>query len=128
MDIYHAIAGPYRANATWIMNDSTVLDIRQKKDSNGQYMWQPGLVAGASDQLLGKPVVTDNAVQTLATGNESIIFGDIRRAYTIRLVNGLDIARSDDFAFDADLSTWRFVARVDGALVDQNAVVIGSNA
>ena len=128
MDVYHAIAGPYRANATWIMNDSTVLDIRQKKDSNGQYMWQPGLVAGASDQLLGKPVVTDNAVQTLATGNESIIFGDIRRAYTIRLVNGLDIARSDDFAFDADLSTWRFVARVDGALVDENAVVIGSNA
>ena len=128
IDVFHGIASPYRQNAVWMLNDSTVQEIRKLKDSTGQYLWQPGMAAGVPDMLYGKRVVTDNAVHTLATGNESVIFGDIRRAYTIRMVGGLDVARSDDFAFDADLVTWRFVARADGALVDENAVVIGSNA
>lgn len=128
VDVYHGIASPYRQNAVWILNDSTVQAIRKLKDSTGQYLWQPGMAAGVPDMLFGKRVVTDNAVQALGTGNESVIFGDIRRAYTIRMVNGLDVARSDDFAFDTDLVTWRFVARADGALVDENAVIIGSNA
>jgi len=128
IDVFHGIVGPYRMNAQWIMRDSTVQDIRKKKDSTGQYLWQPGLTAGVPDMLLGKPVVTDNAVAALGTGNASLIFGDMRRAYAIRTVNGLDIARSDDFAFDTDLVTWRFVARMDGNLIDERAVIIGSNA
>ena len=128
IDVFHGIASPYRQNAVWILNDSTVQDIRKQKDGSGAYIWQPGMAAGVPDMLFGKRVVTDNAVQALGTGNESIIFGDIRRAYTIRMVGGLDVARSDDFAFDTDLVTWRFVARADGALVDENAVIIGSNA
>jgi HK97 family phage major capsid protein len=128
IDVFHAIASPYRQNATWIMNDSTVQTLRKLKDSTGQYLWQPGMIAGAADMLYGKPVVTDNAVMALGTGNESLIFGDIKRGYTVRVVGGLDVARSDDFAFDTDLATWRFVARVDGAIVDQAAFVVGHNA
>jgi len=128
IDVFHGIAGPYRMGAQWIMRDSTVQDIRKKKNGSGDYLWQPGLTAGVPDMLLGKPVVTDNAVAALGTGNASLIFGDMRRAYAIRTVNGLDIARSDDFAFDTDLVTWRFVARMDGNLIDERAVIIGSNA
>jgi len=128
IDAFHGIVGRYRTSASWIFRDSTVQDIRKKKDSSGQYLWQPGLTAGVPDMLLGRPVVTDNAVAALGTGNASLIFGDLRRAYAIRTVNGLDIARSDDFAFDTDLVTWRFVARMDGNLIDERAVIIGSNA
>jgi HK97 family phage major capsid protein len=111
-----------------MLADSTVQDFRKLKDGSGQYLWQPGMAAGVPDMLFGKRVVTDNDVQALGTGNESVIFGDLRRAYMVRVVGGMDVARSDDFAFDTDLVTWRFVARADGALVDENAVVIGSNA
>jgi len=128
LTVYHGIASPYRQNATWIMNDSTVLDIRKKKNSTGDYIWSPGLTAGQPDMLLGKPVVTDDAVMELATGNETLIFGDLRRGYTVRLVNGLDVARSDDFAFDTDLSTWRFVLRADGVITDNAAFVVGEMA
>jgi HK97 family phage major capsid protein len=128
IDVYHAINSRYRQNAVWMLADSTVQEFRKLKDSSGQYLWQPGMVAGQPDMLFGKKVVTDNDVMATATGNESIIFGDLKRAYTVRLVGGLDVARSDDFAFDTDLVTWRFVARADGALVDENAVVIGHNA
>ena len=128
VNVYHTLTDKYRQNAQWILNDGTVQELRKLKDGSGQYLWQPGMSAGLVDMLYGKPVVTDNAVMVTSTGNESVIFGDVRRAYTIRLINGLDIARSDDFAFDTDMATWRFVARVDGAIVDENAVVIGHNA
>lgn len=128
IDVYHAIASPYRQNAVWILNDDTVQAFRKLKDAEGQYLWQPGMAMGLPDMLFGKSVVTDNAVHTLATGNESVIFGDIRRAYTIRIVNGMDVAMSTDYAFNTDMVTWRFVFRADGAIVDENAVAIGENA
>lgn len=128
VDVYHAINSKYRQNAVWMLADSTVQEFRKLKDSTGQYLWQPGMAAGVPDMLFGKRVVTDNDVMALGTGNESIIFGDLARGYTVRIVGGMDVARSDDFAFDADLVTWRFVARADGAIVDQNAFVVGHNA
>jgi len=128
IDIFHAIASPYRQNAQWILNDTTVQAIRKLKDSSGQYLWQPGMAAGVPDMLFGKRVVTDAAVHELGTGNESVIFGDLRRGYLVRMVNGLDVSRSDDFAFDTDMVTFRFVARADGAIIDQNAIAIGENA
>jgi len=128
VDIYHGIVSPYRTNATWIMKDSTVNYIRKLKDGENQYLWQPGLAAGIPDMLFGRPVVTDDSMPALATGNKTVIFGDLRRAYSIRMVGGLDVARSDEFAFDVDLASWRFVARADGALVDEKAVIVASQA
>jgi len=128
ISVFHTLTDRYRERAAWIMNDGTVQELRSLKDSSGQYMWQPGLSAGLVDTLFGKKVVTDNAVMVTATGNESLIFGDLARAYTIRLVGGLDVSRSDSFAFDSDLTTWRFVLRTDGVITDENAVVIGHNA
>ena len=38
------------------MNDATLKEVRQLKDSNNQYLWQPSLQLGNPDQLLGSPV------------------------------------------------------------------------
>ena len=128
IDIYHAIASGYRANASWVINDSTAQAIRKLKDGDGQYLWQPGIAAGRPDTILGRPVVTDDAVADMATTAAFAYFGDLSKAYTVRMVNALDVARSDDFAFDTDLVTWRFVARFDGVLVDEKAIVKAVNA
>lgn len=126
-DVYHAIVSGYRSNATWIMNDATIAAVRKLKDSDGQYIWQPGIAAGRPDSILGRPVVADDAMAAQASAAKSIVFGDISKAYTARMVNALDVARSDEYAFDTDLVTWRFVARFDGALVDEKAVVVVDN-
>jgi len=128
MDVYHSIVSRHRNAATWIVNDSTVLDLRKIKDSTGNYIWQTSLVAGTPDTLLGRPVVTDDAMPELGTGNASVVFGDLARAYIVRLVGSLEVAMSTDFAFDTDLVTWRFRARADGEIVNANAVCVGSNA
>ena len=126
-DVYHAIVSGYRSNATWIMNDATIAAVRKLKDSDGQYIWNPGIAAGRPDTILGRPVVADDAMAAQASLAKSIVFGDISKAYTARMVNALDVARSDEYAFDTDLVTWRFVARFDGALVDEKAVVVVDN-
>lgn len=127
-DVYHSIVSGYRSNATWIMNDATIAAVRKLKDSDGQYIWQPGIAAGRPDSILGRPVVADDALAAQGSAAKSIVFGDIAKAYTVRMVNALDVARSDEYAFDTDLVTWRFVARFDGALVDEKALVVVTNA
>ena len=41
MDLFYSLKSPYRKNAVWILNDSTIKAIRKLKDNNGQYLWQP---------------------------------------------------------------------------------------
>ena len=55
IDLFYSLKAPYRRNAVWVLNDSTIKAIRKLKDNQGQYLWQPSLTAGAPDLLLGKP-------------------------------------------------------------------------
>ena len=57
-DLFYSLKAPYRKNAVFLMNDSSVKALRKLKDSNGQYLWQPSLTAGTPDTLLGRPVYT----------------------------------------------------------------------
>lgn len=69
--LVYALKRPYRKNAKFIMNDQTIASIRQLKDNNGAYMWQPSLVAGEPDKLLGYDVYTSPFCPA-----EKIAFGD----------------------------------------------------
>lgn len=121
MALYHSIPSAFRANASWIMDDTTALHVRQKKDSTGQYLWQPGLTLGQPDTLLGRPVITDPNIVDLGGVNRKVaVFSDLR-GYYARFAGPVRIERSDDFAFANDLVTFRFIVRADGKLVDSTA-------
>lgn len=122
IDLYHAVLAPYRQNGTWVMNDSMLASIRKIKDSTGQYLWQPALVAGDPDRLLGRPVVTDPNIAAAGLNNKSIAFGDLS-AYYVRRVNGFRFEQSTDYAFNTDLVTYKVVLRADGALIDTTGAV-----
>lgn len=120
IDAYHAVApATYRAHASWVLNDDTVKAVRKLKDGNNQYLWQPGLVAGAPDLLLGRPVYTDSNLGKLSDGAGTVVgvFGDLS-GYFVRLAGPVRVERSDEFAFANDLVTFRFLARADGDIVD----------
>lgn len=78
MDLFYSLRAPYRKNASFILNDMTIKVIRKLKDGNGQYLWQPSLVAGQPDTLLGKTIHTSSFMPTIAAGNKSIVFGDYK--------------------------------------------------
>jgi len=82
IDLYHSCGRQYRNRASWIMNDSTIKEIRKLQDGNNQYIWQPGMVAGEPDHLFGKPVYASGDMPATATGNVAVVFGDFSY-YTI---------------------------------------------
>lgn len=121
-DMQHSVIPQYRQNASWLMNDALVKTVRKLRDSTGQYMWQPGLQAGAPDTLLGKPVYADpNVASPVGANNLVAAYGDFS-AYYIRDVSPMRFERSDEFAFSTDLVSFRAVFRTDGKLIDPNAV------
>ena len=69
--LVYALKRPYRKSAKFIMNDQTIAAIRQLKDNNGAYMWQPSLVAGEPDKFLGYEVYTSPFCPT-----DKVSFGD----------------------------------------------------
>jgi len=121
IDLAHSVTPGYRANATWMMNDSTLAYIRKLKSNDDQYLWTPGLRENEPGRLLGRPVVIDPNLDDIGAENRSVLFGDFS-GYYIRDVGTVRFERSDEFAFDEDLVTFRALMRTDGDLVDENAV------
>jgi HK97 family phage major capsid protein len=121
IDLMFSVIAPYRnsRSCAWIMKDSTLGAVRKLKDTTNQYLWQPSLQVGVPDTLLGKPIFTDPNVAAPAVSAKSVVFGDIS-AYFVRLAGGVRFERSDEFAFNADLVTFKAVVRGDGILADQS--------
>ena len=76
IDLYYSLRVPYRKKAVWLMNDTTVSALRKLKDNQGQYLWEPSLVSGTPNKILGCEVITSPFMPTIASGAKSIAFGD----------------------------------------------------
>lgn len=124
IDLYYSVIAPYRnsPNCAWLMRDATLATVRKLKDTTGQYLWQPSVQLGVPDTLLGKPIYTDPNVAAVGLSAVSVVFGDISQ-YFVRMVDGVRFERSDDFAFNTDLITFRCLLRGDGILADQTGAV-----
>lgn len=73
----YALKAQYARNASWIFHRDGVKRIRKLKDKNDQYLWQPGLQAGAADMLLDRPYyMSEFAPNTWTTGKYVGIIGD----------------------------------------------------
>jgi len=77
IDLFYSLKAPYRKNAVWILNDSTVKAIRKLKDSTGNYLLQPALKDGEVSTILGRPYFTSAYAPEIAAGAKTIIFGDL---------------------------------------------------
>jgi len=96
-------------------NGSSIGAMRKLKTTSGDYVFAPSLVASANDTVLGYPIVENPAMASVGSGSRSVLAGHLPSFY-VRTVGGIDVARSDDFAFANSLVTLRFSIRVDGAL------------
>jgi HK97 family phage major capsid protein len=117
IDLVYSIdtAGRRLPGAGFMMNATSVANVRKLKDSAGQYLFSPSLSADARDLLLGYPIFENPAMATAASAVKPVIFGHLP-SYYVRQVGGIRLDRSDDFAFSNDLITFRATFRVDGNL------------
>lgn len=79
----YGLKAQYRANATWFMNRATMTATRKLKDSDGAYLWSPGIAAGQPASLLGYPVASFEDMPDPAANSLSIAVGDMRETYQI---------------------------------------------
>lgn len=83
LDLCHALKTEYRQNAAFMMNRKAQGAIRKFKDTTGNYLWAPPVVAGAKATLMGFPLVEAEDMPDVAANSLSIAFGDFRRGYLI---------------------------------------------
>lgn len=93
IDALYGLKAQYRANATWFMNRATTKLTRKLKDSDGAYLWSPGIAAGQPSTLLGYPVAAFEDMPDPATGSLSIAVGDMRATYQIVDRIGISVLR-----------------------------------
>lgn len=123
LDLYYSLFSPYRKKAVWVVNDSTIKAIRKLKDNNGQYLWQPGLIANAPDTILGRPVKTSAFMPSIAAGAKSIIFGDFNY-YWIADRQGRTFKRLNELYATTGQVGFLASQRVDGKLILPEALKV----
>jgi len=123
IDLVYSLDGAARRlpGVGFMMNGTSIANVRKLKDNAGQYLFTPSLSSEARDLLLGHPIYENPAMASAASAVKPVIFGHLP-SYYVRQVGGLRLDRSDDFAFSSDLVTFRATFRVDGNLIQQSHV------
>ena len=93
MDVTLSLKPIYLNGASWLMNRATAGKIRQLKDGDGNYLWRPGLEAGAPNVLFSYPVELDDNIDNIGAGKFPCFFANFKRAYLILDRMGIRILR-----------------------------------
>jgi HK97 family phage major capsid protein len=123
IDLVYSVdtAGRTLPGTGWMMNAKSIGAVRKLKDTAGNYVFSPALSADKRDLILGYEVYENPGMADPATSAKSVLFGHLP-SYFVRTVGGIRLDRSDDYAFQNDLITFRATMRVDGNLIQTSHV------
>ena len=120
IDLVHSLKAGHRQGASWVMNSATLAEVRKLKTSDGAFLWQPGLVDGQPDRLLGYPVVEAEDMPDIAANECPIAFGNFRAGYLIAERSATAILR-DPFT-NKPFVHFYATKRVGGQVLDSDAI------
>lgn len=123
IDLFYSLKAPYRKNAVWILNDSTVKAIRKLKDNTGNYLLQPALKDGEVSTILGRPYYTSAYAPEIAAGAKTIVFGDLSY-YWIGDRQGISFKRLNELYAGNGQVGFLASKRLDGKTVLPEAIKI----
>jgi HK97 family phage major capsid protein len=134
IDLFYALPAPYRRRASWLMADALAPKLRKLREAShasgtngtvtnyeGAYIWQPSVVVGQPDTILGRPIVFEPDMVTTGTDKVVLAIADLSR-FAIRVAGGFRVSRSDEYGWDADLVSFKCTSRYDSAVIDGRAV------
>ena len=126
--LYYSLKSPYRRKASFLCNETLLLQLMLLKDKNDNYIWKPGLEVGKPDTILGRPIYTSGYMPALTgeaadAGKKVLLFGDFsyywiadRQSRTLKRLNEL-YAVTDQVGFIG-------TQRVDGKLILPEAMQV----
>ena len=117
VSLYYSLDPAARAlpGIGFMAKGSSIAAMRTLKDGAGNFVFQPAMSESTPDRVLGVPLYENPAMAAIGASTKSVIAGHFP-SYYVRTVGGIRLDRSDDFAFSADLVTFRCTFRVDGDL------------
>lgn len=120
IDLIHSLKAGHRQGACFVMNSATLAAVRKLKTSDGAFLWQPGLVEGQPDRLLGYPVIEAEDMPDIEGGAFPIAFGNFRHGYLIAEQSGTKVLR-DPFT-NKPFVHFYATRRIGGQVLDSNAI------
>jgi HK97 family phage major capsid protein len=120
IDLIHALKAGHRQGASWVMNSATLAQVRKLKAADGSFLWQPGIMDGQPNRLLGYPVVEAEDMPDVAANAFPIAFGNFQAGYLIAERNATSILR-DPFT-NKPFVHFYATKRIGGQVLDSDAI------
>ncbi len=120
IDLIHALKSGYRQGASFVMNSATLARVRKLKTADGAFLWQPGMVEGQPDRLLGYPVIEAEDMPDVAANAFPIAFGNFRAGYLIAEHGATKVLR-DPFT-NKPFVHFYATRRIGGQVLDSSAI------
>ncbi|MEL7690287.1 phage major capsid protein [Citromicrobium bathyomarinum] len=120
IDLVHTLKAGHRQGAAFVMNSATLAEVRKLKTVDGAFLWQPGLVEGQPDRLLGYPVVEAEDMPDIAADAYPIAFGNFRHGYLIAERSATQVLR-DPFS-NKPFVHFYATKRIGGQVLDSAAI------
>ena len=117
LDLQHSLDPAYRANARFMMHDTTFKLVRKLVDDQNRPIFMNDLSATSPGTLFGVPVVINQDVATVAAGAKAIYYGDFSK-YIIRDVQDFTLLRLEERYADYHQVGFVGFSRHDGRILD----------
>lgn len=117
----YGLGSAYRQNAGFAAASATIAQVRTLKDSTGNYLWQPSLIAGQPATLAGYGVTEVSEMDAVAAGKLPLLFGDFKQGYLIADRIGVRVLR-DPFTKKPYVLFYS-TKRVGGMVKDKQAFI-----
>ena len=120
IDLVHTMKAGHRQGATFVMNSTTLAEVRKLRTVDGAFLWQPGLIEGQPDRLLGYPVIEAEDMPDIAADKYPIAFGNFRHGYLIAERSATQVLR-DPFS-NKPFVHFYATKRIGGQVLDSAAI------
>jgi HK97 family phage major capsid protein len=124
--LFGSVTAAYARNGSFQMSTTTRAVLMGLVATTGQPIFDPNTESGPFSTIFGRPVVINDSLPAVATGNKAILFGDFLKGYLLRTDGAPTIKRLDERYADTDEVGFIIRTRVGG--VSKNAGISPFNA
>lgn len=122
VNLVYSLPAPYRKNAVFLVNDTTLAAIRKLKDSTQNYLWQNNVQIGEPSSLLGFPIFASEHMPQITSGNIVALFGDFSK-FIVGMRGNLQFKVLSELHALNDCTSYLMIERFDGVLSDDRAII-----
>lgn len=124
--LFGSVTAAYARNGSFQMSTTTRANLMSLVSTTGNPIFDQSPASAPFSSIFGRPVVINDSLPAVATGNKAILFGDFKLGYLLRTDGAPTIKRLDERYADTDEVGFIIRTRVGG--VSKNAGISPFNA